>query len=48
MSDQDLIATLKTASDSVNGNIALSMLLIMAAERIDELRNDFETSSTGN
>lgn len=40
MTDQELIETLKTASNSFNENIALSMLLIMAAERIQELSDD--------
>lgn len=37
MTNDELIKTLKIASDSVNDNIALAMLLIMAAERIKEL-----------
>ena len=36
MTDQELIATLKTAAESQD-NIALKMLLIMAAERIETL-----------
>jgi hypothetical protein len=39
MTNEELIKTLKIASESVNNNIALSMLLIMAAERIKELSN---------
>jgi len=39
MNNDDLINTLYTASNSVKDNIALSMLLIMAAERIKELSN---------
>lgn len=37
MTNEELIKTLKIASESVNDNIALAMLLIMAAERIKEL-----------
>ena len=40
MTNKELIETLRTASNSVDGNIALSILLIMAAERIQELSND--------
>jgi hypothetical protein len=40
MSNQDLISTLRTASQSVNSNIALAMLLVMAAERIETLSNE--------
>jgi hypothetical protein len=40
MNDQELIATLKTAADSVSDNIALKMLLIMAAERIQQLSQE--------
>jgi hypothetical protein len=36
MTDDELIATLKTAAESED-NIALKMLLLMAAERIAEL-----------
>ena len=36
MTNQELIKTLKTASESQD-NIALKMLLIMAAERIERL-----------
>jgi hypothetical protein len=39
MTNEELIKTLRTASESVSGNIALSMLLIMAAERIEELNH---------
>ena len=37
MTDEELINTLKIASNSVADNIALQMLLIMAAERIQQL-----------
>ena len=37
MSNEELISTLRTASESVTDNIALSMLLAMAAERIAAL-----------
>ena len=36
MTNKELIDTLRTASES-EGNIALEMLLIMAAERIQQL-----------
>lgn len=36
MNDQDLIKTLRTASESA-GNIALSILLRMAADRPEQL-----------
>lgn len=39
MTNDELIKTLKIASKSVNDNIALAMLLVMAAERIKELSN---------
>jgi hypothetical protein len=39
MTNEELIDTLKIASKSVDGNIALAMLLTMAAERIKELSN---------
>ena len=39
MTNDELIKTLKIASESVNDNIALAMLLVMAAERIKELSN---------
>lgn len=39
MTNEELISTLRTASESVKDNIALSMLLIMAAERIEDLNN---------
>jgi hypothetical protein len=39
MTNEELIKTLRTASESVNSNIALSMLLIMAAERIEKLNH---------
>lgn len=38
MTNDELIATLKTAAESQD-NIALKMLLVMAAERIDELKD---------
>ena len=37
MTDHELSETLKTAAKSVGDNIALQMLLLMAAERIEEL-----------
>jgi len=37
MTDIELSTTLKTAAESVRDNIALYMLLKMAAERIEEL-----------
>lgn len=37
MTDKELCQTLRTASASVNENIALAMLLTMAAERIEKL-----------
>ena len=37
MNNQELVNTLRIASKSVNENIALAMLLMMAAERIEEL-----------
>lgn len=40
MTNEDLVSTLRTASESVNENIALAMLLVMAAERIEELTNN--------
>lgn len=40
MTNQELINTLNTASKSVSDNIALQMLLIIAAERIQELSNE--------
>ena len=39
MTNEELVNTLRIASKSVNDNIALAMLLIMAAERIEELNN---------
>ena len=39
MTNEELIKTLRTASESVNNNIALSMLLIMAADRIEKLNH---------
>ena len=40
MTNEELINTLRIASKSVNENIALAMLLMMAAERIEELNNE--------
>lgn len=37
MTDREIIETLKKAAESVKDNIAMSMLLIVAAERIQEL-----------
>jgi hypothetical protein len=37
MTNQELIQTLNTASNSIKDNIPLSMLLILAAERIQAL-----------
>lgn len=37
MTDKELCQTLRTASASVNENIALAMLLLIAAERIEHL-----------
>lgn len=37
MTNQELVDTLNTASESAGGNIALSMLLKIAADRIQEL-----------
>jgi hypothetical protein len=39
MTNEELIKTLRITSESVNENIALAMLLIMATERIEELSN---------
>lgn len=36
MTDKELAATLRTASDSVD-NVALKMLLLMAADRLEVL-----------
>jgi hypothetical protein len=38
MTNDELIATLKTASNAQD-NIALKMLLLMAAERLERLHN---------
>jgi hypothetical protein len=40
MTNEELINTLTIASSSVEDNIALQMLLIMAAERIQELSKE--------
>ena len=37
MTDYELAETLKTAAKSVGNNIALQMLLLMAAERLERL-----------
>jgi hypothetical protein len=37
MTDYELSETLKTAAKSVGDNIALQMLLLMAADRIEQL-----------
>jgi hypothetical protein len=37
MTNEELSKTLRTASESVNDNIPLSVLLVMAAERIESL-----------
>lgn len=42
MTNEELTKTLRIASESVNENIALAMLLIMAAERIEQLINSTE------
>lgn len=39
MTNEELCKTLRIASLSVNENIALAMLLVMAAERIEDLSN---------
>ena len=39
MTDYELAETLKTAAKSVGNNIALEMLLLMAAERIEQLKH---------
>lgn len=40
MTNEELVSTLRIASKSVNENIALAMLLLMAADRIEELNNE--------
>ena len=40
MSTEDLIRVLRIASESVNDKAALAMLLFMAAEKIEELKNE--------
>ena len=37
MNNEELIKTLRLASESVKDNTSMAMLLIMAAERIEEL-----------
>ncbi len=39
MTDKELAATLRTAAESVD-NIALKMLLIMAAERLEQIAGE--------
>lgn len=39
MSTDDLIKTLKTASETAD-NIAIKMLLLMAAEKLDQLKEN--------
>jgi len=41
MSNDELIKTLRIASESVKDNIALAMILIIAAERIEMLQEHF-------
>lgn len=43
MTNYELIETLKKASESIGQNIALSLLLIVASERIKELSDYIET-----
>lgn len=40
MTNEELVKTLNIASASVSDNIALKMLLIIAAARIEELDNE--------
>jgi hypothetical protein len=40
MTDRELVQTLKTAAESVKDNIPLYILLLMAAERIEEIENE--------
>ena len=40
MTNEELINTLKIASSSIDDNIALQMLLIMVAERIQQLSQE--------
>lgn len=40
MTDAELISTLNKAAESVGDNIALAMLLKIAAERIQQLSNN--------
>jgi hypothetical protein len=42
MTDYELSETMKTAAKSVADNIALQMLLLMAAERIEELGEELK------
>lgn len=46
MSDYELSETMKTAAKSVADNIALQMLLLMAAERIEELSGELKNERT--
>jgi hypothetical protein len=45
MTNDELIDTLKTAAESQD-NIALKMLLVMAAERIDKLQDEVHEDFT--
>jgi len=45
MNDEDLINTLQVASKSAGDNIAMSMLLIIAADRIKELNDEQEENN---
>lgn len=40
MSNEELIRVLRIASESVNDKPALAMLLLMAAEKIEELSDE--------
>ena len=46
MTDYELSETMKTAAKSVADNIALQMLLLMAAERIIELSGELKNERT--
>lgn len=46
MTDRELSETLKTAAKSVGDNIALQMLLLMAAERIEQLSAELKNERT--
>jgi hypothetical protein len=45
MTDYELAETLKTAAKSVGNNIALEMLLLMAAERIEQLISELKNEN---